>query len=114
MSYRDGELRRGTRELNRKTRAAIRDVFDQQAPRGEAYMKEHAPWTDRTGAARATLSTTTHYPRNQYVLIFAHGVYYGIWLEVSNSGDYQVIMPSVRAIGHDINQQLNGLFRKVR
>jgi len=40
-------------------------------------------------------------------------MHYGIWLEVANSGDYQVILPSVRKIGEDMMRQLDGLFGRL-
>ncbi len=82
---------------------------------GQAKMKMEAPWTDRTGAARGglfALKRHTSAPGSVYgthEIIFAHGVDYGIWLEVANSGKYQIIMPTVKTVGHDLLAGLKGL-----
>ena len=33
-----------------------------------------------------------------------------IWLEVANSGDYQIILPTLRVIGRETMAQLKDLF----
>lgn len=109
-----GTLNRNIDELNIKLDRAIHALNEFEATRGMAYMKTNAPWTDRTGAARNGLHTTTDYPRKQYVIVFAHSVSYGIWLEVANSGDYRIIMPSVENIGHEYVRSLSNLMGKIR
>lgn len=81
---------------------------------GEATVKEmkvKAPWTDRTGAARNGLhySATHNRAKQSHDLTFAHGVDYGIWLEVANSGKYAIIIPTVLAVGKEIMAALSGM-----
>jgi hypothetical protein len=64
-------------------------------PEMTAYAKKNAPWTDRTGNARAGLHTTHKIGTNFVELIVAHSVPYGIWLEVRWSGKYAIIGPTV-------------------
>ena len=74
-----------------------------EATRGESYMRTNASWTDRTGNARAGLHTTTeHHPMERHSIIFAHGVSYGIWLEVSHDGKYAIIPQSLQHIGAEV------------
>lgn len=108
------EMRRRTARLQAGIEPVVRTVMTFQAARGEAEMKTNAPWTDQTSAARTGLHTLTRFTPRQYVIIFAHSVYYGIWLEVANSGNYQIIMPTLRRIGADTMSQLDGLFRKIK
>jgi hypothetical protein len=61
------------------------------APQIEAWMKENAPWTDRTGNARQGLYTAVEKTEKQVVLILSHGVLYGIFLEWANAGSYSII-----------------------
>lgn len=88
---------------------------DYAADYGQAKMKMEAPWTDRTGAARSGLFVLKRHqdipgsPYGRHELIFAHGVDYGIWLEVANSGKYQILMPTVKQVGHDLMAGLKGL-----
>lgn len=76
-----------------------------------AQMKLKAPWTDRTGAARAGLHANVghHKSTGRHDVTFAHGVDYGIWLEVANSGKYAIIMPTVLAVGKEIMKALEGM-----
>lgn len=71
-------------------------IAQKWAPILENEMKRSAPWTDRTGNARQGL----HVEINQVVgsmveLILAHGVEYGLWLEVRHAGAYAVINPTI-------------------
>jgi hypothetical protein len=68
------------------------------APRAEAHMKATAPWTDRTGAARAGLFARPESDSRGGKITLGHGVDYGIWLEIAHSGAYAVVVPSVREL----------------
>ncbi len=73
-------------------------IAQMRAPEIENWMKENAPWTDRTGNARQGLYTEVQDVVQQMVLIIlSHGVDYGLFLEVSNGGRYAIVNP---AIGH--------------
>jgi hypothetical protein len=71
---------------------------EQEAP---GFMKLNAPWMDRTGNARAGLHAKLNI-ENQgeaFELIFAHTVFYGIFLEARFSGKFAIIMPTVNYFG---------------
>lgn len=92
------------------------------AVQGEARMKERAPWRDSTGnrddrvpgAARAGLFTATNLSGSHKTILFSHGVSYGIWLEISNHGRYQVIMPTVAFMGRQLMKSLRGTLSALR
>jgi len=65
------------------------------APRIETWMKQNAPWTDRTGNARQTLWAEAFDFADVVVLAFGHGVSYGTFLELANQGRYSVIFPAL-------------------
>lgn len=109
-----GEIKRNARELERKIDVGIGIIAEKNAAEGTALMKTTAPWTDRTGAARTGLHTSTGKRGDAHVITFAHAVYYGIFLEVCNSGKYQVIMPSVQEQGAQAMKDLDGLMRRLR
>lgn len=113
FKYRDGELRRAAKVLDQKLDLAVRLVVDVHSGRGEGYLKEQAPWTDRTGAARAGLHSFTEHNGDTHTIILAHSVHYGIWLEVKNSGEYQVILPVVRQTGKELMEDLNHIMRRL-
>jgi len=114
FDYDDVKLRGNIDDLFPKLDRAIKATMDFTATEGEAYMKAHAPWTDRTTNARNGLHTVSSSPaRGKYEILFAHTVHYGIYLELANSGRYQVIMPSVRHEGHVLMERFRGLLPKV-
>ncbi len=77
------------------------------------YMKDSAPWTDRTGNARSGLNAKANITEDYAELVLAHSVYYGIFLEVCNSGKYAVIGPAVDYIGKLLMIRLNGAIAKL-
>ena len=65
----------------------------------ESDMKEQASWTDRTGNARNTLSARVAIQRLpggvvHILLKLAHGMEYGIWLELRWGGRYAIVGPT--------------------
>lgn len=96
-------------ELDGKLDLATKAAFQEVALFADGYMKSTAPWTDRTGAARAGLHTNTQFAGHRYEIILAHAVSYGIWLEVANNGRYQVIMPSVKVATDRLAHHLQGM-----
>ena len=88
----DNINRRGV-TLNRTRRLAIEKLASDM----EAYAKENASWQDRTGDARALLKgDALHDEANDISIAYlSHGVPYGIWLEIMNSGEFAIVMPTV-------------------
>lgn len=113
FDFDDGELRRKTAALPPRIEAAVSAVVDRQAVLGEARMKTGAPWTDRTSAARTGLHTNASHGGGRHTIVFAHSVHYGIWLEIKNSGKYEIIMPTVRKTGADLMSDLRHLMRRL-
>lgn len=76
------------------------------AQRVEAYAKENAPWEDQTGDAREGLNASAHTTPIEYVITLAHGVEYGIWLEVRWGGRFAIIMPTLEKMGDELMGEL--------
>jgi hypothetical protein len=110
FQFDSGQINRNLVRLDARVEGRISAIMESQAARGESHMKTRAPWTDRTGAARSGLFTRYFRGASRHEILFSHSVAYGIWLEIANSGDYQIIMPTVRVIGRDTMKQLNDLF----
>lgn len=113
IDWDDGEIRRNIVKLDAETKKAIELAFAFQAARSTGYMKTHAPWHDDTGAARAGLHALSNHSAGKFELILAHAVKYGIWLEVCNSGRYQIILPALRAASRELQGLLDHLWRKM-
>lgn len=87
--------------------AGVDLTFDSMVPVAEGYMRTNAPWTDRTGNARAGLRAQhVANPMVRHELILYHTMPYGIWLEVRWSGRYAIIAPTIQEIGPDVMQRV--------
>lgn len=71
----------------------------------EAWLKANAPWKDDTGEARRQLFCRVL--TDSIVSIeMGHGVSYGLWLELKNSGKYAIIGPALDYWGPKIIQRV--------
>jgi len=73
-----------------------------------AWMKQNAPWTDRSGNARAGLHAV---PKSieqgkAFEIAFAGSVFYQIYLETRFSGKYAILMPAANYIGKLLLQRI--------
>ena len=65
------------------------------APQIENWLKDNAPWTDRTGNARQALYAEVIPAIGEIVILLSHGVDYGFYLETKYAGRYAVIAPAI-------------------
>lgn len=71
-------------------------IAQKYAPLIENWMRDNAPWTDRTANARQSLWTQVTNIANEMVfVILSHGVGYGIYLEMNNAGKFAIINPAL-------------------
>lgn len=83
----------------------------------EPYMKRNAPWNDRTGNARRTLSAKASLKGTiikNVEIELSHGVWYGYRLETWFNQRYQIIWPTARAMGPELMREYNGYLNKIR
>jgi hypothetical protein len=59
------------------------------------WMKENAPWTDRTGNLRQSLWADVAQRLNEISISFDYGLYYGVFLEFKHQGRYAIIAPAL-------------------
>lgn len=116
----DVELKANVAEFPAKVNKYLTLTTDFAKGKGVDQMKLKAPWTDRTSAARNGLNGNTEHlgqgsgPAggfSEHRITFAHGVDYGIWLEIANSGKFQIIMPTVVAIGKAVMKTIGDAFQ---
>ena len=84
-----------------------------QAKNLEGYAKEHRPWTDRTGDARKRLNGYVTEIPNGYRINLAHGVDYGIWLELAMEKRFAILEPTVRLQGPEVLRGMNRLLNEL-
>jgi regulator of sirC expression with transglutaminase-like and TPR domain len=78
---------------------AVEEVMHRGAEEMESYAKSNAPWTDRTGDARAGLHADVDTSLGDITIELAHAVDYGIYLELKDDGKYAILMPTIEALG---------------
>ena len=82
-----------------KAGLAIRMYAEQGARQLENFAKENRRWTDRTGHARQRLNGYVGKSEKGYRIYLAHGVDYGIWLELANEKRFSIIPQAIEYVG---------------
>uniref|UniRef100_A0AAU6R651 Minor capsid protein n=1 Tax=Micrococcus phage Kurnik TaxID=3092208 RepID=A0AAU6R651_9CAUD len=103
----EGQLSKNIETLPEKINDFIEATVQYYAVFGEAVMKKNARWRDRSTNARNSLHTQPIRQGNHHELVFAHGMAYGIWLEVRWGGKYAIIMPTINHVRPLIMKTLN-------
>lgn len=111
----EGKLLRNLKVYGERFGAVVLMYAATKASEEEAKMKMNRPWTDRTNMAKATLSCRVSQPDATTVrMTFAHGVDYGVWLELANAKNYAIVGPTIRQDGPKIVEGLNGITAKIK
>lgn len=87
----------------------LKGFFEFQETKVQDYMRNNAPWKDRTANARQGLFAKAFQAEGTHGIICYHTMPYGIWLEVKNNGEYAIIVPTIQAEGRRIMVQMNKL-----
>lgn len=91
----------------RRMRAALKALGDHYGAQMEAEAKVEAPWTDRTGLARQGLfGEAREFGDDTLRVRLSHTMEYGTYLELANSGKYQVLEPTVQRHAPDFFQDV--------
>lgn len=80
-----------------------------------ADMKMQAPWTDRTGDARAALFTALiHEARRTVGILISHGslIDYSVFLEYAHAGRFAILAPTVDRWGPVLFRRAQEIVRK--
>lgn len=94
--------------------AAVLMYAQTKAVEYEGYIKSKRPWTDRTGMAKTTLNgKASKVAPNLIRVTLAHGMDYGIWLELCNEQRYAVLIPALEILSPKFTSGLNGLLSKM-
>jgi hypothetical protein len=104
-------LARGLETMAADAMPRLLDYAKTKAPVIEAEMKGTRPWTDQTGAAKAELRVSVSQPDSNTVrMTLAHGVKYGIWLELANEKNFAIIEPTLQYSGPEVIEDLKVVF----
>lgn len=86
--------------MGNRADAAVRVLAEQGALRMRGYAQSNARWTDRTGSARQRLNAFVSATSYGYRITLAHGVDYGIWLELAHEKKYSIIPETINYVGN--------------
>lgn len=115
LNYNESTLKKNLDNMSVKLGAVVLMYAATKASEIESKMKMNRPWTDRTNMAKTLLSARVSQPSNTTVRItLAHGVDYGIWLELANEKNYAIIAPTIDEEGPRIVSDLNDLMSKLK
>lgn len=115
LDYDKSTLKKNLDEMSVKLGAVVLMYASTKASELQGKMKLNRPWTDRTGMAKALLTAKVSQPSKQVVRItLAHGVEYGIWLELAHEKNYAIVAPTVREEGPRIVQDMDNLMSKLK
>lgn len=115
LDYDKSTLKANLDKMSVKLGAVVLMYASTKASQLQSKMKLNRPWTDRTGMAKALLNAKVSQPNKNTVRItLAHGVDYGIWLELAHGKNYAIIAPTIREEGPRIVEDLNNLMSKLK
>ncbi len=79
----------------------------------ESEAKKNRPWQDRTAHARQRIVGACRKEDGKIRIYLAHGVDYGVYLELANEKRYAVIYPTLRKEAPGIFEGARGLMEKI-
>lgn len=83
------------------------------AGKAERYAKLNRPWTDRSREARRRLKGQHFWETDtQMKVAIAHGVDYGVYLELANDGKYAILEPTMNEVKDEFYRQAERIFNK--
>lgn len=99
--------------MGTKVDAAVKILLKTESAQLQSYARQNRMWTDRTGDARRRLTAYLRSTNDGYRIYLAHGVDYGIWLELANEKRFAIIEPSIRLKSPEIIRHFQGLMSKI-
>lgn len=109
-----GRLIASVENMDRRVDAAIGVVMERSKDQAVAHMKIEAPWTDRTGNARAGLDGSVFKAGSRWVMNLFGRASYQIFLEKSNGSKYAIIGPTILTWGPRTMVMMTGLLDRLR
>lgn len=89
----------GLTNLESASDKAIRMYAEQGALQLQNFARENRKWTDRTGQARQRLHGYVGAIPEGYRITLAHGVDYGLWLELAHEKRFSIIPQAIEYVG---------------
>ena len=93
------ELVQGLNILQNQVEMAILEEADNGALKLQNFARENRKWRDRSGDARLRLTGGVEKSGSIYRIYLAHGVDYGIWLELAHEKRFSIIPQAIEYVG---------------
>lgn len=77
-------------------------------------LRRDAPWQDRTGRARQTLTGKGYKDNSDYVIELSYGVDYGVYLELAHEKRFAIIHPTIQHHSAEVIQAFEGLLNDLK
>lgn len=113
FSFDMSSLEKGLAGLEDKVETALRMYAENAALKLQNYSRDNAPWTDRTGNARQRLTGTVARLSDGWEITLAHGVDYGVWLELAHEKNFAIIHPTIRMKSEEIMRGFERLLERL-
>ena len=110
----DSDLKEGFDQLRKKVEAGLMIYGETVAKDFESYAKANRPWTDRTGNARQRLKGYVEAFLHGVRICIAHGVSYGIHLELSHEKKYAILEPTVRLKSNEAIKGIKAMWQGIK
>ena len=108
-----GNLRELDKTLTSQQYGGLQMLMATAASQMEAWAKQNAPWTDRTGAARQRLHGEAYWEDSRVVVAAVmHQVDYGIWLELAHQRKYAILEKTINEHRDEVEKAVVTLLKR--
>lgn len=115
LDYNSSTLKKNLDNMSQKLGAALLMYAATKADELKGKMQTNRPWTDRTSLAKLRLNASVSQPNENTIRItLAHGVEYGIWLELAHGKNYAIIAPTIQQEAPRVIEDLDNLMSKIQ
>lgn len=106
------KLFRNMQTFSDKALVRVGEGLGRAIAEAENTAKLTAPWTDRTGNARASITGSGPVTKGGTIMTaLAIGMYYGVYLELCYQGRYRVVWPTLEWIRTRVPNHLKGVIK---
>lgn len=108
-----GNLLSSLETVQYKSQLAIKMYATEGAKKFQNYAKTHKRWINRTGHAQQRLTGYVETKGDKTNVCIAHGVDYGIYLELDHERRYAILEETVQQCGTEVLEGFSNLMSKL-
>lgn len=111
MKFDIEDVLNGLLTLDSRATAGMKIYGDTAGKKLEAEAKKSAPWTDRTGLSRKTITGGSEMQGSKCVVYVAGNTAQFPYLELANDKKYSTLNPAVNKLSPEITRGLRNLLK---